>query len=442
LGKLFIKLWLVLLATSFLSFQIQTHVFEWASLQIREERQRTPFLELAGEMLALYLRDVPRDQWQQRMYSLRDKLTYPTRIVGLSELNGIGISAASIRSIRAGEVVYHQDRDSSRSVAYLLINDSESVLAMTLPLYKPLLVFGTLSPRTFAWLTESTLYGLAVLLWLGLFWRDLKQITITAESVGSGDFDAVIKLPKNSALLPLATSFNNMTARISTLLRSHKDLTSAVSHELRTPLARLRFALSLSAEATSTARREELIHKMHHDVNELDQLTDELLVYSRLDREPPPSKLSLVAIENWLPRVVEDESAAALATGIRIPINIKSNTDVLHCEPKFLSRAVANLIRNALRFAKTRVDIEITGDDGTYEISVEDDGFGIPVNAQEALFTPFARTDESRRRATGGTGLGLAIVKRIAERHGGAINIETASNGGARFIIRWPAIPV
>ena len=140
MGKLFIKLWLVLLATSFLSFQIQTHVFEWAASQIREERQRTPFLELAGEMIALYFHDVPRDQWQQRMYSLRDKLTYPTRIVGLSELSGIGISAASIRSIRAGEVVYHQDQDSARSVAYLLITDSESVLAMTLPSAKPIAV--------------------------------------------------------------------------------------------------------------------------------------------------------------------------------------------------------------------------------------------------------------------------------------------------------------
>jgi two-component system, OmpR family, sensor kinase ParS len=440
LGKLFIKLWLFLLATSFLSFQIQTHVFEWASAQIRQERQRTPFLELAGEMTALYLHDVPRAQWPQRMHAIDGKLSYPAKIIGLDDLSGIGISAASIRSIRGGEVAYHLDQDSAHSVAYLRINDSESVLAMTLPPYKPLLVFGTLSPRTFAWLTESALYGLAVLLWLSLFWRDLKRVTFAAESIGGGNFDAVIKLSRNSALLPLATSFNNMTARISTLLRSHKDLTSAVSHELRTPLARLRFALSLAAEATSVSRREELIHKMHHDVNELDQLTDELLVYSRLDREPPPSKLVLVANDNWLPRVIEDESAAALAAGVNIHIDVKALVDAVHCEPKFLSRAIANLIRNALRFAKSHVEVGIVENRDNYEITVEDDGPGIPAQAREGLFLPFARTDESRNRATGGTGLGLAIVKRIAERHNGTVTVETASCGGARFVIRWPSV--
>lgn len=421
-----------------MSFQIQTHVFEWASAQIREERQRTPFLELAGEIAALYLQGVPEDQWPERMYAIRDKLTYPTKIVALTDLTGIGLDTTAIQGIRAGEVAYHQSEDSTHSVAYLRINSSESVLVMTLPPFKPLLIFDMLSPRTFAWLTESALYGLAVLLWLRLFWRDLKRITFGAESIGGGNFDLAIKLSRNSALLPLATSFNNMAARISVLLRSHKDLTTAVSHELRTPLARLRFALSLSAEAVSETRREELIHKMQHDVNELEQLTDELLIYARLDREQPPAKLALVANDTWLPRVIEDELAAALAVGVNIQIDVNTLVDSVHCESKFMSRAVANLIRNALGFARSRVDVGIAENRGVYEITVEDDGPGIPAKARAGLFLPFTRADESRNRGSAGSGLGLAIVKRIAERHGGTITVETTNCGGARFIIRWP----
>lgn len=393
-------------------------------------------------MTAIYLRDVPREQWPQRVYSLAGALSYPTRIISLDNLEGVGVKASAIDGIRKGEVAYQQDRSTTQSVAYLRINDSPSVLAMTLPPYQPVLIFGALSPRTFTWLTESTLYGLAVLLWLGLFWRDLKKITFAAKSVGEGNFDLVITLSKNSALLPLAISFNNMTTRIATLLRSHKELTSAVSHELRTPLARLRFALSLSAEATSAPRRAELTQKMQHDVNELDQLTDELLIYSRLDREPPPAKLVLCLLDRWLPRAIENESAAALATGIDIAVDINTTVDAVHCEPKFLSRAVANLVRNALRFAKSHVNVGVNENHGAYEITVEDDGPGIPAQLRESLFLPFARTDESRSRASGGNGLGLAIVKRIAERHGGTVVVETASCGGARFIIRWPLVPV
>ena len=110
------------------------------------------------------------------------------------------------------------------------------------------------------------------------------------------------------------------------------------------------------------------------------------------------------------------------------------------CEPKFMARAVQNLVRNALRFAKSRVEVKVEEDRNRYLIHVDDDGPGIPVADQARLFVPFARIEGSRTRQdnAGGTGLGLAIVQRIAEWHGGQAMISTSTLGGARVTIEWP----
>lgn len=445
MAKLFIKLWLFLLATSFGSFQIQTRVFEWTTAQQHQERQRAPFLTTTAELVAHYMRDIPQSAWPAQFLALEGKLTYHTEIVALSNLQSLGISSETIQRIRDGEAVYFQDqKDQSitRSIGCLRIGNSEYAITSALPPYQPLLLFRVLTPRTFAWLTESLLYGSAVLLWLSLFWRDLKRVMHAAGAVGNGELDSSLSLSKGSALAPLAASFNQMTARIAGLLRSHKELTSAVSHELRTPLARLRFALSLSADTHAPDQRDELIRNMHRDVNELDQLTDELLVYSRLDRDAPPLQLGLIRVDSWLPRVIEDELAASHATGIDIPIHLGIQVEQVHGETKYLARAVANLIRNALRFAKTRVDIGVSATQQGYEIVVADDGPGIDPAFHEALFTPFARTDQSRNRVTGGCGLGLAIVKRVAERYSGNVQIATDAHLGTRIVMRWPTQPV
>jgi signal transduction histidine kinase len=106
-----------------------------------------------------------------------------------------------------------------------------------------------------------------------------------------------------------------------------------------------------------------------------------------------------------------------------------------------MTRAVQNLVRNALRHARDRVAIRIAEADGAIEIVVDDDGPGIPPDQREAIFLPFHRVDDSRDRGTGGHGLGLAIARRIFDAHGARVSVEQSPLGGARFRVRLNGSP-
>ncbi|MCH1994655.1 ATP-binding protein, partial [Achromobacter xylosoxidans] len=107
--------------------------------------------------------------------------------------------------------------------------------------------------------------------------------------------------------------------------------------------------------------------------------------------------------------------------------------------PRNMTRALSNLVQNAVRYARERVEVALLPTcDGGFELIVDDDGPGIPPTDRERVFEPFIRLDESRDRGTGGAGLGLAIVQRVAASHGGSIRVCDSPLGGARFVLRWP----
>ena len=111
----------------------------------------------------------------------------------------------------------------------------------------------------------------------------------------------------------------------------------------------------------------------------------------------------------------------------------------VEAEPRYLHRALQNLVSNAMRYAEGKVLISCQVGYKRCRIDVEDDGPGVPEEAWERLFSPFLRLDDSRTRASGGHGLGLSIVRRIIYWHGGRAQIgRSESLGGARFSLVWP----
>ncbi|HEX4859251.1 MAG TPA: ATP-binding protein, partial [Usitatibacteraceae bacterium] len=374
---------------------------------------------------------------------IEQRLGTPARVVPLGQLKkDADIDDAARTRIGQRGVHIRTLPNDGGVVMYRLLRDTDQVAVLTAPAPVQPLIFGIFRPIVFTWMVESSMYALALLLWLRLFWRDMKKVDAAAEQVGAGNFDLQLHISKGAALRPIADSFNRMAERIGKLVNSQRDLTNAVSHELKTPLSRLRFALSL-AEDAGAAEREQLIRKMHQDVDELDSLVQEMLLYSRLERNAatPAIDMQPVPVESWLPHAVEDEIEAAQAADISIPVAVEASVADAACEPKYMARAVQNLVRNALRYAKTRVEVRVEASRNRYQIHVDDDGPGIPVADQARLFVPFARLDGSRTRHdnAGGTGLGLAIVQRIAEWHGGRALISTSAMGGARITIDWPA---
>ena len=443
MGKLFIKLWVFILLTSLTSFLLQQQIFEWTSKEAetsyRNERIRRTFMFVEEA-----LRPYPQAEWPTRFDALAQRMGSPARLITIDTLLTTGeIDAGTVEKLRSHEFHLQPLAKDVGVNMYRTVLESQYVAALQVAAPPRPKVFGVFSPLAMTWIVESSLYALAILLWLRLFWRDLRKLAGAAERIGEGLFQGNLEIRNGSALKPLADSFNRMTARIGSLMRSHKDLTNAVSHELKTPLSRLRFALTLIPDAASTTERDRLLKKMHYDIDELDALVQEMLLYSKLDRDTPEIAMQPVPVESWLPNAVDDEIEAAEARDLHIPVAVAMNVLDAPCEPRYMARAVRNLVRNALRFAKKRVEVSVVHEHNQFAIHVDDDGPGIPEADHARLFVPFARTDESRSRLDndgGGTGLGLAIVQRIAEWHGGRASIATSPLGGTRISIVWAGI--
>ncbi len=438
MGKLFIKLWVLLLLTSYSSWAIQTAVFDWTRAHAQIERPRTPFLTTTAETVAWALRDVPTADWARQFAEIGPKLTYPSELIPINGLlERYPIDQSNIPRLQAGANVYTSTGEGLPWLGIKRLTPSDLVLVVKLPPDESMLIFGMFSSTTFTWLIESTMYASAVLLWLSLFWRDLSKLIGAADKIGSGDFSFVANVRKGSALRPLANSLSRMTTRIAALVHAHKSLTTAVSHELRNPLMRLHFRHLLARDAEQTADKNRNLDLMAEDLDELDRLVDEMLTYAKLERLEPEIRMETVDIVALTEHAVDGARQLALAQGKNITIEESLSVATARGEAHYLERAINNLLSNAIRHAQSRVCISFAQVDGKSQLAVDDDGAGIPELERAMLFEPFARLDGSRARNTGGFGMGLAITRRVAHWHGGDVRIETSPLGGARFVMSW-----
>ncbi|GGA89717.1 two-component sensor histidine kinase [Neiella marina] len=278
--------------------------------------------------------------------------------------------------------------------------------------------------------------GIFVFAWAMPISRGLMTLTQTATKFGQGDFSARAKANVSAPLQNLVERFNAMAERIQRLLKSHKELSHGISHELRTPIARLRFAMEMVRELDDPKAVAKYLDTMDDNIEQLDGLVDELLTYARFDREEPllqlhledMSELADLVLENF--RLTEPQLQFQLTTETPLPL--------IHCDREAVMRMLDNLIRNAVRYAATVVEVNLTIRQQQLLVAVNDDGPGVPVESRSSLFEPFVRLDKSRDRKSGGIGLGLAIVKRYVKLHRGEVRIDDSPLGGASFILSWP----
>ncbi len=380
-------------------------------------------------LLEMQLLEQPQSRWQEIIAQSSARFGFP---VALLSLEHIELPSPMKESLVNGEIVWHKI-DHNTDYLYRQIKHSPFVIMLG-PFEAPL----TLSYlNAILILALGLLVACAVVFWVYPLWRDLKQLGVSAEAFGQGDFSVRAPLPKRSVLHALATTFNGMADRIQGLISSHKELTNAVSHELRTPIARLRFGMEMLQTSANETDRSRFMTSMNADIDELDQLVSELLTYARFDRDRPALKFQRQPIEPWLKEVIKQ----AQVGNDDLPIDYHLDEKLppyANFEPRLMARALGNLLQNGRRYAQTRIQVTFTHHNHQYQIYVDDDGPGIPKHEQENIFQAFKRLDASRDRDTGGYGLGLAIVQRISQWHGGVACVSVSPLGGARFIISWP----
>ncbi len=219
-----------------------------------------------------------------------------------------------------------------------------------------------------------------------------------------------------------------------------RDFVANVSHELKTPIG----ALSLLAEAVlSSAEEPEAVRhfagRMEAEAGRLSALVGDLIDLSRLQGEDPLKDAEPVSVDAVIAEAVDAARLLAQTAQIEVVVGGTKGLEVLGVEGHLVT-ALRNLLTNAISYSPrgTRVAVASRVANNVVEISVTDQGMGIPENELHRVFERFYRVDQARSRVTGGTGLGLSIVKHVAENHGGEVGVWSVLGEGSTFTLRLP----
>jgi two-component system phosphate regulon sensor histidine kinase PhoR len=186
------------------------------------------------------------------------------------------------------------------------------------------------------------------------------------------------------------------------------------------------------------ARFLEIIDK---HASRLTLLMDDLLLLARLDSERVELNLQAVVLREAAQEAFEYSAVRAKSRNVSLENRVPANV-IARADPDRLQQVLGNLIDNAIKYGRADGHVIVSGrrlDAQRVELSVRDDGPGIPPEAKTRIFERFYRVDKARSRELGGTGLGLSIVKHVVQRHGAELDIQSEPGKGSRFRLVFPA---
>jgi signal transduction histidine kinase len=268
--------------------------------------------------------------------------------------------------------------------------------------------------------------ALGAIAWRVIGWtlRPVEQLRAGAEEISR---TGRIRGPARSERLPLpsaadeiralAVTLNEMLDRLADAQERQRSFVADAAHELRSPLASIQAQLEVAGRLGEGGT---LPSDLMTDVKRLSGLVDDLLLLARADADTrPPARLTAVDARDLVAEV------AAAYPDARVPVTLVANHEpvMIMVDIGELHRAVGNLVDNAVRHARTQVEVATRVDQTWAVISVSDDGQGIAPEDRERVFERFTRLDDARGRNSGGAGLGLAIVRELVIRAGGTVGL-------------------
>jgi two-component system sensor histidine kinase CpxA len=289
----------------------------------------------------------------------------------------------------------------------------------------------------------------SLLLWFPLvrgMTRALREMTGAAEAIAHGQFETHVHAARSDELGRLGSALNNMSARLREFFTGQKRFLGDIAHELCSPLARMEMALSI-LEQRADEKQRDYVSDVRDELRHMSGLVNELLSFSKAGVGGKNVELKPVPLAELVNRVVARESKDYGC----VVVDVAASLGVM-AEPDLLSRALGNVLRNALRYAspvhaggagysyrptvqqdgRPAGPITVSARDRGDRVSifVTDSGPGVPEEALHRLFDPFFRPETARTRETGGTGLGLAIVKSCVEACGGSVAVQNVKPTG------------
>jgi two-component system OmpR family sensor kinase/two-component system sensor histidine kinase BaeS len=284
--------------------------------------------------------------------------------------------------------------------------------------------------------------GIAIVLGSLLFLqviRPLRSLSAAAQGIAAGDLSRRAREDSQDEVGQVARSFNQMAASLQSYENERRQTIAAIAHELRTPLSVIQGNLDAMLDGVLPTSEEELV-LLHRESRLLNRLIDDLRTLSLADAGQLDLQMAPVDLENLITETVERLQLHAEANGIRLKAVTPGDLPQILADEARLSQVLTNLVDNAVRYAPegTVVEVAARAVSGGVEVSVNDNGPGIPAEDIPRLFDRFWRGEKSRNRATGGSGLGLAVAKQLVQVHGGRIWVGSELNQGTRFTFYLP----
>ncbi|PLX71112.1 MAG: hypothetical protein C0602_02395 [Denitrovibrio sp.] len=281
---------------------------------------------------------------------------------------------------------------------------------------------------------------LASIIILRFLTKPLMTLRNAAEKIANGNFDVRVsdELKRKDEMGLLAADFDKMTERLIKNRQDQENILRNISHELRSPLTRLRLSLEL-ARAKAGDNASNALDRIESETEKLNEMISWLLEVFR-QKDSGMVNTEVITLCDELKEIISDaefetsENNKTLESSVECTSTIKTNRI-------FMKSAMENIIRNAIKYSKTKVDINAYEEEGYLIVTVCDDGPGVGEEHLDDIFLPFYRVDKDRDRKTGGSGLGLAITKAFVDANNGNIKAYNLSeNSGFCLEITIPVL--
>ncbi len=277
-------------------------------------------------------------------------------------------------------------------------------------------------------LVGGAVVGLLVILigrsYVRTYTNNIRRLQEAARKVADGNFETTIPVASVGPLRPLARTFNEMQRRLAELDSARKQFIANASHELRTPIFSLGgFVELLEDEDPSPEERAEFVRTMRQQIERLTKLTTDLLDLSQLDAGAVVMQANSVDLTALAREVTKEFGPRADLRGSRLQLRTPTQPAIALADPDRVRQVIRILLDNALTHTPEGTDVTVTtySANGRAELTVSDEGPGIPQRVQKRIFERFYTADKA-----GGSGLGLAIASEIAQRMKGEITISSS----------------
>ena len=269
--------------------------------------------------------------------------------------------------------------------------------------------------------TSMILFGVATIFMRNQV-KPIRRLAAAADELGKGRDAPNLKPEGAREIRQASAAFIAMRDRIQRQITQRTDMLAGVSHDLRTPLTRMKLQLEMVKDSSDTAA-------LKDDVAEMEHMVEGYLAFARGEGFETPKPTNIA-------HILGDVVVFAKRRGAEVDLHTEGQF-VVPVRQNAFKRCINNLLDNADRYA-THVSIRTGKRGDAIEITVDDDGPGIPKYLRDEAFKPFFRLDESRNPETGGVGLGLTIARDIIRGHGGDIILSDSPSGGLRARLTLP----